>query len=120
MRCRCVMLICVQVESYFVESLEAWRKQQNIEKMTLVGHSLGGYLSVVYALKYSQHVEKLILVSPAGIPQKPDDYEFGGGKLTGSRRRLVNTFMKAWEWNITPQSVIRAAGPFGEGTSFCV
>eukprot|EP00967_Tisochrysis_lutea_P084670 scaffold118492_cov19-Tisochrysis_lutea.AAC.1 len=35
--------------------------------MVLVGHSLGGYLSACYALKYPEHVEHLILVCPAGV-----------------------------------------------------
>lgn len=51
-------------EDFFIEGLEEWRQIQKIEKMVLIGHSLGGYLSVAYALKYPQRVEKLILVSP--------------------------------------------------------
>ncbi len=39
-------------ENFFIDSLESWREQQRIEKMTLVGHSLGGYLSAAYAVKY--------------------------------------------------------------------
>ena len=31
-------------ESFFVESLESWRKQNNLPKLTLAGHSMGGYL----------------------------------------------------------------------------
>jgi cardiolipin-specific phospholipase len=53
-----------QVENYFVESLELWRKKLNIEKMTLLGHSLGGYFSIIYTLRYPERVEKLILASP--------------------------------------------------------
>ncbi|KAF9936977.1 hypothetical protein BGZ65_001907, partial [Modicella reniformis] len=59
-------------EDFFVEGLEEWRQIQQIEKMVLVGHSLGGYLSTVYALKYPHRVEKLILVSPVGIPENPE------------------------------------------------
>lgn len=55
-------------EDFFVEGLEEWRQVQKIEKMVLVGHSLGGYLSTVYALKYPERVEKLILVSPGKRP----------------------------------------------------
>ncbi len=53
-------------ESFFVDSLEEWRKAQNIEKMVLAGHSMGGYLSVAYTEKYPERVSKLILISPVG------------------------------------------------------
>jgi cardiolipin-specific phospholipase len=53
-----------QVEAYFVDALEDWRRKCNIEKMTLLGHSLGGYLAAIYALKYPERVTKLILASP--------------------------------------------------------
>jgi cardiolipin-specific phospholipase len=61
-----------EAESFFVDSLEDWRQKMQLEKMTLIGHSLGAYFSVVYALKYPQRVEKLILLSPAGVPRGPD------------------------------------------------
>ncbi|KAF7301484.1 AB hydrolase-1 domain-containing protein [Mycena indigotica] len=62
-----------EAESFFIDSLESWRAKQRIEKMTLVGHSLGGYLSLAYALRYPDRVNKLILLSPAGIPRDPDE-----------------------------------------------
>lgn len=65
-----------EAESFFVESLEEWRQKMGLEKMTLIGHSLGGYLSVVYALKYPTRVSKLILLSPAGVPRDPDTTEY--------------------------------------------
>lgn len=60
-----------EAEDWFIDSLEEWRKKRNIEKMTLVGHSMGGYMSVCYALKYPGRLNKLILVSPVGIPEDP-------------------------------------------------
>jgi len=62
-----------EAESFFVDSLEEWRVKMGLEKMTLIGHSLGGYLSVVYALKYPTRVNKLILLSPAGVPRNPEE-----------------------------------------------
>jgi cardiolipin-specific phospholipase len=61
-----------QAESFFVDSLEVWRQKMGLEKMTLIGHSLGAYLSVAYALRHPTHVSKLILLSPVGVPRDPD------------------------------------------------
>jgi cardiolipin-specific phospholipase len=62
-----------EAESFFVDSLEQWRIKMGLEKMTLVGHSLGAYFSVVYALKYPTRVNRLVLLSPAGVPHDPDN-----------------------------------------------
>ncbi|KAI1206471.1 alpha/beta-hydrolase [Annulohypoxylon truncatum] len=60
-----------EAENWFIDALEEWRKIRKIEKFTLLGHSLGGYLGVSYALKYPGHINKLILASPVGIPEDP-------------------------------------------------
>lgn len=60
-----------EAESWFVDALEEWRKIRKIEKFTLLGHSMGGYLAVSYALKYPGHLNKLILASPVGVPEDP-------------------------------------------------
>lgn len=61
----------VEAENWFIDALEEWRKARKIERFTLLGHSLGGYLAVSYALKYPGHLKKLILASPVGIPKDP-------------------------------------------------
>lgn len=58
-------------ENFFIDALEEWRKERKIERMTLLGHSLGGYMAVAYALKYPGRINKLILASPVGIPEDP-------------------------------------------------
>ena len=60
-------------EAFFVESLEAWRQAQDIDKMILAGHSMGGYLSVAYCEKYPERVERLVLLSPVGVPEQDND-----------------------------------------------
>lgn len=60
-----------EAEDWFIDALEEWRIKRNIEKMTLVGHSMGGYMATCYALKYPGRLNKLILASPVGIPEDP-------------------------------------------------
>lgn len=60
-----------QAESFFVDALEQWRAHMGLETMTLVGHSLGGYLSVAYAERHPARVSRLVLLSPAGVPHDP-------------------------------------------------
>lgn len=59
-------------EDFHVESLEAWRAENNIEKMVLSGHSFGGYIAVAYAERYPERIDQLILLSPIGVPDPPD------------------------------------------------
>lgn len=60
-----------EAEDWFIDTLEEWRRIRKIEKFTLLGHSLGGYLAVSYAIKYPGRLNKLILASPVGIPEDP-------------------------------------------------
>lgn len=60
-----------EAEDWFVDALEEWRVKRKIERFTLLGHSLGGYMAVAYALKYPGRLNKLLLASPVGIPEDP-------------------------------------------------
>lgn len=48
-----------------VEDLELLRRELGLERMTLVGHSMGAILASAYATKYPTRIERLVLVSPA-------------------------------------------------------
>ncbi|MCJ1351732.1 MAG: hypothetical protein MMC33_001716 [Icmadophila ericetorum] len=61
-----------EAENFFIDALEEWRIKRKIERFTLLGHSLGGYMAVAYALKYPGHLNKLVLASPVGIPEDPN------------------------------------------------
>ena len=60
-----------EAEDWFIDALEEWRVKKKIERFTLLGHSLGGYMAVAYALKYPGRLNKLVLASPVGIPEDP-------------------------------------------------
>ena len=70
-----------EAESFFIDSLEEWRIKMGLSQMTLIGHSLGAYFSVAYALRYPDRVAKLILLSPAGVPRDPN-YDEPSRELT--------------------------------------
>ena len=39
-------------EMEFVESIEEWRQEMKLDKFILLGHSLGGFLAMSYAIRY--------------------------------------------------------------------
>lgn len=54
-------------ESFFITALDKWRQQMGLEKMILMGHSMGGYLAATYALQHPEQIQHLVLVCPAGV-----------------------------------------------------
>lgn len=41
-----------KAEEQFVDSIEQWRTKLGLDSMILLGHNLGGYLAVSYAINY--------------------------------------------------------------------
>jgi cardiolipin-specific phospholipase len=81
-----------RAEHFFLDSLESWRESTGVDRMVLVGHSLGAYLASAYAVRYPHRVSGLILVSPAGIPHGPEykRYAPSGEKNEGDREEAVD------------------------------
>lgn len=63
----------ILAENQYIGAIEKWRKSMGLEKIFLVGHSFGGYLSSAYALKFPDRIEHLILADPWGFPKKPEE-----------------------------------------------
>ena len=60
---------------YFMSFFEEWRTSCNISDFYLCGHSFGGYICSLYSIRYPQHVKKLMLISPIGLMQKPENFD---------------------------------------------
>ena len=54
-----------------LNDIERIRRILGQEKLILIGHSFGGLLASLYAAEYPQHVEALVLVSPAEMLVMP-------------------------------------------------
>ncbi len=58
----------------YTDFLDKFMSELKIEKASLVGNSLGGWIAADFALKYPAKAEKIVLVDAAGI--KPNDVNF--------------------------------------------
>ncbi|KAI9054899.1 hypothetical protein LZ554_002043 [Drepanopeziza brunnea f. sp. 'monogermtubi'] len=87
-----------EAENWFIDALEEWRILKKIDRFTLLGHSMGGYMAVAYALKYPGHLNKLVLASPVGIPEDP--YAMQADMPEPEESALVNEFTQDQEDDI--------------------
>lgn len=99
-----------EAEAFFIEAFETFREIVGLDKFVLAGHSFGGYTSACYALKYSQHVTKLLLLSPAGVTERPEEMVVDD---FGWKFRWLNKFLHFfWVKNISLMEILRKTGPF--------
>ncbi|XP_008332435.1 (Lyso)-N-acylphosphatidylethanolamine lipase [Cynoglossus semilaevis] len=109
-----------KAEEQFVNSIEQWRESVGLDRMILLGHSLGGYLATSYAIQYPSRVSHLILVDPWGFPERPQtkNQESQGQGAEVVKRPSPPRWIKAIAMVVSyfnPLAVIRAAGPWGPG-----
>jgi len=97
-----------EAEQQLVQSIEDWRKAVGIDRMILLGHSLGGYLATSYALNHAECVQHLILADPWGFPQSPSQLE--QSRMIPRWVRMVRCIISPFN----PFSGLRLAGPWGE------
>ena len=66
-----------QYVDFILYSTEAWMKATSYDSKPyyLFGHSLGAYFAALYAIKSPKNIQKVILMSPIGIPSRPDDWD---------------------------------------------
>jgi len=66
-------LVNYRVRTY-VDFLDQFCKQLKIERATLVGNSMGGWIAAIYAATYPDRVDKLVLADAAGYAP-PKDFD---------------------------------------------
>jgi pimeloyl-ACP methyl ester carboxylesterase len=53
--------------SFYTEVVSGFIKKLKLKNVTLVGHSMGGQISISFALNYKDQISNLVLVAPAGF-----------------------------------------------------
>lgn len=84
--------------SFFVDCLKQTLDALGLQKVTLVGNSLGGAVALGFALAHPQSVERLVLMAPGGLNDLPDYLEMPGMKtmfaLYGSGKPVTEADLK--------------------------
>jgi len=93
-------LVSVKDIFEYSEIVQKFCKYLEIEKVIIMGHSLGGRIGIVMATEPFPLVEKLILVDPAGVKTKSIKRlalkslaKIFGWMPTNLRRKLISGFM---------------------------
>ena len=86
----------------------------DLKGFVLAGHSFGGFISGHYAFRYPQNIKKLLLISPVGIPIKPEVLDFNKAPVNGRKvpKWLRAIGLKIWEKKISPFSLMRKSGGY--------
>ena len=103
-------------EDFFVNSIKQFIDMIGITKFFLVGHSLGGYIATVYALRHPEDVTKLLLLSPVGVPEKPQDFDNAEivQRFDSFKGKVyAKSVLYLWSKNFTPFGPMRATGSWG-------
>ena len=103
-------------DKFLCEFLEEWRKAfGDITNFILAGHSFGGYTVGLYACKYHRHIKKLLMLSPAGVHSRPDDFNIDRElESFPAERRLPKFVYKltpaVWWFKLSPFWFMRRSG----------
>lgn len=82
----------------YVDLIDAFLKELNVNQFHLAGNSLGGLVSWLYASYHPNKVQKLILVDPSGFPSKKSPMVISLAKTPG-----INMLIRY----VTPKAFIK-------------
>jgi proline iminopeptidase len=77
----------------FVEDMEAVRKELKLGKVSVVAHSWGGLLGILYASRYPEHISSLVLSN--SVSPKSGEYDQQASETTKSRYSRVDSLLQA-------------------------
>lgn len=103
-----------------VDDVEALRRHLGLERMRLLGHSAGATLAILYAVRFPQRVEELVLVAPSprvvGIDVTDDDRREVALRRSGEPwyAEAIGGFEEIWAGRVTPEAFARIS-PFFHG-----
>lgn len=104
-----------EAEQYIIEGIEKWREKMGLEKVIMCGHSLGGYMATKYAKYYPSRVSSIVLISPAGLWQKPVDFDLKMQDIVRNlgffRRYVFKKVSNSWQPGKSPMELFRNFGP---------
>jgi pyruvate dehydrogenase E2 component (dihydrolipoyllysine-residue acetyltransferase) len=79
--------------SEFARSLELFMDSVGVAKAHLVGHSMGGAVSLEFALSHPERVASLVLIASAGLAPEIDG-EYLNGFVAASRRKDLKPLLE--------------------------
>jgi proline iminopeptidase len=83
-----------------IADIERIRRILGDEKITLVGHSFGGFLAALYAAEFPDRVKALVLIAPADtlvLPNpKVDFFQTIGSLLPADSKKEYEDFLKSY------------------------
>jgi proline iminopeptidase len=83
-----------------IADIERIRLILGVDKITLIGHSFGAFMAALYATEFPEHIQSLVLVSPAEMLVMPP--ENGGlfplirARLPVAERSAFDSFLKEY------------------------
>jgi len=93
--------------SVLVEFLNGFCKKVGIEKATLVGNSLGGWVAAAFAHAYPGKVEKLVLVGAAGYwPKRMGVQDLSRQQLTQLSVSTLAAYRETLKWMFHNESIL--------------
>jgi pimeloyl-ACP methyl ester carboxylesterase len=78
-----------------VECLLQYLEALHIQKVYLIGHSLGGWIAASYALKYSDQVSGMVLLAPEGVQPEGQKDSWRWARWLVKRPSIAYTLIRA-------------------------